>query len=93
MSAAWRIVTVPSNQDRRARPSASIAAKEARNAAVSMPFSWPWERVSSTRKSVFSMPQADSTDAATGTTTRPMPSSAATAETCSPAAPPKASSV
>ena len=53
----------------------------------------PWLRLSSTRRSVFSMPHADSTDAATGTATRPMPSSAATAVTCSPAAPPNASKV
>ena len=57
---------------------------------MSMPPDWLCPRVSSTRRSVFSMPHADSTDAAIGTTTRRTPSSAATAVTCSPAAPPNA---
>ena len=60
----------PSNQPSRARPSRSMPRTRRRSAATSMPPVWLWPRISSTRRSVFNMPQADSTEAATGTTTR-----------------------
>ena len=57
------------------RPSASISAKAALQGwSMSMLPDWPCVtpglRLSSTRRSVFSMPQADSTEAASGTATR-----------------------
>src|SRR5207237_362359 len=61
-------------------------------AAVLRPTSPRWQRRSSYLRSVASMPQADSTAATAGTTTRRISRSRATSVTCSPAAPPNATS-
>ena len=89
-----RTVMGPENSPRRDRPSASISAKSRRTASAPIrPTSPTCVRTSSYRKSVASIPHAESTDAARGTTMRVISSMRATSVMCRPAAPPKERSV